>query len=423
MRDTASQTGAAPAPATGLRGYLAELAVNWRPLLATLIGLGTGFSFNQYVTSIMAPHMLAEFGWSRSEFAAVGGLSLIMSFVFPFVGRLNDVLGVRRTALIGVIALPLAYLALGAQNGDLRVYMGLFVFQAAVCITTTATVFTRVVVQYIERARGLALAIVASGPALFGAILAPLLNDYVEVNGWRQGYFALAAFTATAGAIALLMLPPSKRDAARTTSPAQRTKQDYTEIFSSKAFWILLAALFLCNLPQVIALTQMSLLLVENGISTANVSAYFSIFATGTLIGRFLCGLALDRFPVHIVSAIGMGLPSIGLALIASDIDTPLALSTAIFLFALSLGAEGDLVGYLVVRTFGVRIYSSVMGLMTAAISTSASAGALLLGYTLGVTETFGLFLIVCCVTVTVGALMFLALNKPAAQEPQSGPA
>ncbi len=83
---------------------------------------------------------------------------------------------------------------LRAQNGDLRVYMALFVAQAIVCITATATVFSRVVVQYIENARGLALAIAASGPALTGIFMAPLLNNFVETHGWREGYVVAAAF-------------------------------------------------------------------------------------------------------------------------------------------------------------------------------------------------------------------------------------
>ena len=43
-------------------GYLAELRVNWRPLLAAMIGLGSGYATTYYVTSIMAPELIAEFG-------------------------------------------------------------------------------------------------------------------------------------------------------------------------------------------------------------------------------------------------------------------------------------------------------------------------------------------------------------------------
>lgn len=84
--------------------------------------------------------------------------------------------------------------------------------QAIICITATATVFSRVVVQYIENARGLALAIAASGPALTGTFLAPLLNNFVEAHGWREGYVVAAVFAAVFGGMLFLLL---KNKAAR----------------------------------------------------------------------------------------------------------------------------------------------------------------------------------------------------------------
>lgn len=395
--------------------YLRGLLLNWRALLGATVGLAAGFSAANYVTSIMAPHMIAEFGWSRAEFASVGSLSLLTIPFLPLAGRLADVLGVRKTALIGVTAMPLAYLALSAQSGDLRIYIALFIAQAVVCITSTATVFTRVVVQYIENARGLALAIAASGPALTGVLLAPLLNNFVEAHGWRRGYVLCAVFAAVVGAIALLLLPP-ERKAAVARPRAGRARDDYPIILRTPVFWVLALALLLCNLPQVIALTQLNLLLLENGATPLQVSALISAFATGTLVGRFLCGVALDRFPAHVVSAIGMGLPAVGLLLLASNVDTPTVLSAAVLLIGLAFGAEGDLVAYLVVRNFGVRIYSSVLGLMTAIISISASLGALLVGATLAATDSYVLFLHICAVAVFVGGLFFLAIRSPAAQ-------
>jgi MFS family permease len=396
--------------------YFRELLVNWRAVLGATIGLASGFSAANYVTSIMAPHMIAEFGWSRAEFASVGSLSLLTIAFLPLAGRLADVVGVRKTALLGVTAMPLAFLALSAQNGSLRVYIALFLAQAIICITATATVLSRAVVQYIQNARGLALAIAASGPALTGALLAPLLNNFVEAHGWRKGYVVAAVFAAVFGAFALLILPP-ERKAATAAPRAGRARDDYPVIFRTPSFWVLGTALLLCNLPQVIALTQLNLILMENGATPLQVSTMISAFATGTLVGRFLCGLALDRFPAHLVSAISMALPSIGLFLLASNVDTPLALNSAVLLIGLAFGAEGDLVGYLVVRNFGVRIYSSVLGLMTAIISTSSSLGALLVGVTLAATNTYVLFLHICGVSVFFGSLLFLLLRKPATED------
>ncbi len=393
--------------------YFRELLVNWRAVVGATIGMGAGFSAANYVTSIMAPHMIAEFGWTRAEFASVGSVSLLLIPFLPIAGRLADVFGVRLTALIGVIAMPLAYLALSAQPGQLRFYVALFIAQAVICVTSTATVLTRIVVQYVVKARGLALAIAASGPALTGALLAPLLNNYVATYGWRQGYIVAAIFATVAGAFALLILPPERRSTATVTvARPGRAKDDYPTILKTPAFWFLGIALLLCNLPLVIALTQLNLILEEKGATAAQVSLMISAFASGTLFGRFIAGVALDRFPAQIVAAIGMGLPCAGLFLLASSLHTPAMLATAVLLIGLSFGAEGDLIGYLVVRIFGIRIYSSVLGLMTAITSISASLGALLVSLTLSITQTYSLFLNISGTAVLIGSVLFLLLRK-----------
>jgi hypothetical protein len=42
--------------------YFRELLANWRAVLGATMGLAAGFSAANYVTSIMAQHMIAEFG-------------------------------------------------------------------------------------------------------------------------------------------------------------------------------------------------------------------------------------------------------------------------------------------------------------------------------------------------------------------------
>ena len=219
--------------------YLGELRQNWRPLLAATLGMGSGMSMAGVITTTIAASMVADNGWDKADFALVGSLALITAFAFPFVGRLTDVIGVRYTALIGQVTLPLAFLAYSQMSGDLKVYMAIFFVQSLVCVTTTGTVYTRLPVQYIKRARGLALAIVASGPALSGIIMAPLLNAHVEEFGWRASYQVLAIFATVAGIVTFLLIPP-ERPAERplVAAPKRRARQDYSAIFRTPAFWI-----------------------------------------------------------------------------------------------------------------------------------------------------------------------------------------
>jgi MFS family permease len=405
--------------------YLDDLRVNWRPLGAAFIGMAGGLMMAAYVMGIMAPYLIAEFGWQRSQFALVGGLALVSVLVFPLVGRMTDTIGVRPTAMIGAVASPLLFLAL-SQLHDIRTYAICFTLQCLVLVTTTPPVYCRVVVQYIKRARGLALAIVTCGPAVTTAIGGPLLNNFVAAHGWRAGYLALAAFTLVTGVVAVLLLPaPGQRKAEAPHVRRKAAKQDYARIVRSPAFWIICSAVLLGTMPQSMMMTQLSLVLGQHGVSGGAASAIISTYATGMLVGRFLCGLALDRFPAPAVSAVGFILAAVGLFIFASSIDARPMLMVAALLFGLTCGAESDIVAYLVVRNFGVRIYSSVAGILAATVAISAVLGALTLSLMLKLFGNYAAFLTVAGVLVVVASGLFLLLpfNPATPREEEATPA
>ncbi len=397
--------------------YLSEIRTHWRPILAAVIGMGSGMSVVGVITSTIIPSLLADVGWSHADFAKVGSYAIFMAAVFPFIGRLTDLLGVRFTALIGQVTLPLCYVAYSRMDGNIGTYIGIFVVQSLLCVTTTATVYSRLAVQYVERARGLALAIVVSGAAISGAIIGPILNSYVEANGWRAAFEAIAIFTAIAGLITFLLIPDSSRPAA-SGAPKRRAREDYPMILRSPSFWLLGGAMLLCNLPQTLLQVQMKMLLLDNAISGKAAGAMLVAPQFGMLAGRFLTGLALDRFRPYFVAFITLALPSLGLFVIASNFDTPGVLMAAIFFIGFAFGAEGDVVAFLVAKRFGVSIYSSVMGLMTALISISTASGAFLLGKTMEQTGgSFDLFLMITGVSVLIGATLLLMLGRLRSEE------
>lgn len=395
-----------------MSAYLSEIRTHWRPLLAAFLGMGSGMSVVGVITSTIVPTLIADAGWSPADFAKVGSTAIFMALAFPFIGRLTDILGVRWTALIGQITLPLCYFAYSRMDGDLGTYIAIFVVQSLLCVTTTATVYSRLAVQYVEKARGLALAIVVSGAAVLGAIIGPILNAYVEANGWRAAFEAVAIGTALAGLIVFLLIPADSKPIV-SGAPKRKAREDYPLIFRSTAFWLLLGAMALCNLPLTLLQVQLKMMLLDNGMAGTAVASMLVAPQIGMLAGRFLAGLALDRYQPYLVSFITLGLPSLGLFVVASDFNAPMVLTAAVFFIGFAYGAEGDLVAFLVARKFGVAIYSSVMGLLTAMMSISTASGAWLLGMTMESTGgSFDLFLNITGVAVLVGASLLLLLGR-----------
>ncbi|TGD71804.1 MFS transporter [Mangrovimicrobium sediminis] len=399
------------APATS--AYLREFRLGWRPLLAATIGLSAGMALNAYVTSIFGPYLIDAFGWSKSQFALVGAINLVTLLLIPLVGRLTDLYGVRLVALPGIIGYPASLLLLSSMSGDIGVFYAIVLFQALASMSTTTTVYSRVVAEQFSLARGMALAICACGPAVAGALASPLLTAYNEAFGWRAGYQVLAGFSIVMGLLTLALLPREK------VAPAQRRQQrdarrDYAGIARSPVFWIVLAAAFLCSLPHALAFSQVKVMLLEHGVNATQAGYMVSVFAVGVLAGRFGAGVALDRMPTYLVSAIVMGLPAIGLLVLASDTTSLLALGFAVVLLGLSFGGEADVLAYATADYFPIGIYSSVFGLLTSAVGVAIGLGSLMLSFTLSLSDSFSLYMYIAAATTFAGAANLLRLRSHA---------
>jgi MFS family permease len=409
-----------------MNSYLGELRAQWRPLAAAVVGLSCGLMMASYVLGMIGPALIAEFHWTKSQMAMASALSIGAVFVLPVVGRLTDVFGVRKMATVGVIATPMLFVGF-SRIGSIEAYGTLYFLFAAVLVTTTPAVYCRAVVQHIQRSRGIALGIAMAGPAATVALGGPLINNFIADHGWRAGCLMMALVTGIGGLVALMLLPPERGQASSITAKPKRTREDYRLILTSKTFWIIFSGIILCSLPNALMMSQLSLILAENGAVGKGASIMISAYAGGTILGRLISGVALDRFWAPLVATIGLASSGMGMLALAWDYDTTLIVFLAILTFGLSVGAEGDVIAYLVVHNFGVRLYSTVHSITSSATSIASVAGALLLSYILKLYGNYAPFFAVSGVLAILASVLFLLLprnpqveDEPAETEPSS---
>lgn len=388
-------------------GYLNELKAHIRPLTAATLGIAFGLSINNYTASLFGAHLVKEFGWDRADFAKITIFALILLPLFPLLGRLTDVKGVRFVAALGVIGMPLTMVAFANMTGDLNQFFVISLLQLMCGACLTSTVFNRVVAERFTLARGIAFAIIMSGPPLTGGIAAWALGPMIGEYGWRGGYLFLGAVILLFGLLALILLP------AKTPLKAMPStaKRDYGLILRSPVFWLASLGMLLCNIPQALGSNQLMLMLQENGVPLT-ASIYVSLYPFGVFVGRFLTGAALDRFPAHIVGAIGLALPAIGFAILASPYDGAIMLGLAVLLMGLAQGAEGDVAAYAVARHFPLAIFATVMGPVNAATAVGASLGGLVLVPMLGHFQNYVPFLIFSTIVTLLGAMALFLLGR-----------
>lgn len=393
--------------------YLGELRAYWRFLGAAAIGQAVGYSLINYVGNLFTPHLLNEFGWTRSEIALVGTTIFVNILAQPLAGRLADAFGVRGMATVGVISMPLVLLGFSSMTGQFSQFVLLtLALVTVVGGTTTATIYSRLIAQKFNRTRGMALAIAACTPALTGAACVPFLSQLIDSSGWRAGYVALAIGTALVGFVALRMIPRGADSHHRLPLSGAGQRSVYGTILKDRGFQLIVGGIVLCNLSFTMQTTQLKVILLDIGMESDFGSMAISLFAISVLVGRLLCGAALDRFPAYAVVAVSLGMPGIGLGILAAGLDIPILIATAVVLLGLGLGAEGDVIAYLVMRYFKLEVYSTVLGMLFGALALSMASGALLLSFMLKLNDSYVPFLTLTTAASLLGGATFLLLRR-----------
>jgi cyanate permease len=133
-------------------------------------------------------------------------------------------------------------------------------------------------------------------------------------------------------------------------------------------------------------------LLSDQGVSSNRVALATSFLGSALLIGRVGSGYLLDRFFAPRVAMCLFGAAACGIALLRTRAASGL-LFLAVFLIGLGMGAEVDIIAYLVSRYFGLRAFGEVYGyafapygalgpwLMALGFDRSGSYGSALVGF------------------------------------------
>lgn len=386
--------------------YLKEIRLNLRTLAAACVGMAAGSSLAHYTASLFGPSLIAEFGWSRADYALVGALPLINMLLMPFVGRFIDRFGARVGAMVGFSILSLTYFALSQLNGSIALFFTIMFVQNTVGGLTATLVFCRVTVQHFDRARGIALALIMTAAPLTGAVCAPWLGRIIAEYDWRAAYVVLGCICALGGTIAVMGLGREK-SAGASANQTGLSRHELKRFLSSPLLLLILAGTFLINIPAVFASSQLSLVALDAGASAEAAAWMVSLYAAGVVIGRFACGLALDRLEPHFVALLALGLPTLGYLVFIAQPGPMLALYGAVMLIGLAQGAEGDIGAYLISRGFDLRNFSLLLSLLTATLGASSASGAMILSLTLRLSGSYQPYLIICAITTFAGALCF----------------
>ncbi len=104
-----------------------------------------------------------------------------------------------------------------------------------------------------------------------------------------------------------------------------------------------------------------------------------SLLGASTLAGRLLTGWLLDRWHAGWVSAILFGCGAMGLAGLALGTRDALAF-VSVALIGAGMGAEADVMPYVISRHFGMESFSELYGFSFTAFALAGALGPLIMG-------------------------------------------
>jgi predicted MFS family arabinose efflux permease len=256
----------------------------------------------------------------------------------------------------------------------------------------------------------------------FGSIVMPLVvHRMIAGYGWRT------AFVVVGGAILIVAMPPIGlflKDAPRGMYSSQHGTSGqpegstWREIRATPPYWLMVAAFVLAGGSINACIVHMAQIFSDRGASEASASVAVSVSGLALLVGRAGTGFFLDRYSGSGVALSVFSLASLGVALLLASGAGPLALMGT-FLVGLGLGAEVDIMAYVLGRYFGLRSLGTAFGFAFGCFVLASGVGPLLMGAAFDRTGSYSLPLAVCLIFTILAAAQMSRLGPYRFIEPR----
>lgn len=385
----------------------------WRVVLAACLGVMAGFgSLFVYTFNVFVKPLGTAFGWNREAISLGFGLAAItLGLISPLLGRWIDRFGPRRIILSCMAVFGCAIISLSLLRSHLWQFYAICILLGLVGNGAAHLAYSRSISTWFQQRLGTALAFVMVGAGLGAMILPVVAQAMISRSGWRAAYLSL-------GVLALLLgLPLSwryivDRGAVRQESaPVVHSGLTWQQGLRSFAFWIIVAVLFVSSISMNGAITHLSALLTDRGITPGDAALCASLLGGSSVLGRVAVGWLLDRFFGARVAFVVSLITAAGIFLLAHASSFPAGCFAAA-LIGVGAGGEAAITPYLLTRYFGLRAFSTLYGLTWTFYAAAGAIGPVILGRAFDLTGSYTSLLVVLAGALALAAAMNLLLPK-----------
>lgn len=405
-----------------------NLFYGWKIIGTSIVGYSAApGQFAVGILGIFVIPLQLEFGWSRTEiFLSITILTLAQAFFTPFLGRLIDNYGSKKIMMPSIFTFGLLLAGIPLFVGELTDLYLFYAVIGVICGGAAAVPYLRLAGAWFVKKRGLAFGLIMSGGGLGFAYTPPLVQYMIDNYGWRSGYYALAAIIIVVILPLIYVFIHDRPKDLNLLPDGDTVDVDESVVVTDKEEKIKLGELLRTPLFYQLFVTFMLLtaclyglfsnlvpMLLDRGMDTTDAALAASTVGITIIVSRIVIGFLLDKFFAPRVGMICFILSAIGTAMLAFGAVGPTAFLAAIF-FGFSVGAELDLLAYLITRYFGVNSFGLVYGILFAAFLGGISVGPLVFGRLYDFYGSYVNILSICSgiLVLTAASMLFLPKYK-----------
>ena len=350
----------------------------WARLFVTLV-LSTIGGVGMWSVVVAMPAVQADFHVARASASLPYTLTMLgFGAAGLAMGRLSDRYGIIVPVVVGALLLAAGYAA-AAASPNLALYTLAQTLIGAGSSATFAPLLAHVSLWFTRR-RGIAVAIIASGNYLAGALWPPIVEHFIGGYGWRGTYLGIGAFCLVAMLpLALPLRGPAPAADAADTRRAIASPASLGLSPNALQMLLIVAGVACCvamSMPQVHLVAYCS----DLGYGPARGAQMLSLMLACGIVSRLVFGLICDRVGGLRTLLLGSALQGVALTLFL-PFDGLVSLYEISALFGLFQG--GIVPAYaIIVREYFDRAEA---GSRVAAVLTATLVGMAAGGYLSGV--------------------------------------
>jgi MFS family permease len=397
----------------------------WWIVAVAVIGQSFGIAtVLVYTFSVFEKPLALEFKSSRASIAmAVSLLDIAVTFAAPLVGRLVDRYGTRRIIVISLLTLAACLVGLAHVQPPLWHLYALYILAGSLGVATSPVTYSRVIANWFDRKRGRALGFSGIGTGL-GAFIGPsLAQSFIDQQGWRYAYLCLAGLVLLVAVpvVAIFLrgtpeevgLLPDGNAALATpiSNNASAPGMTLSEAARTRTFWLLCGIFFVVAGCCTGTVSHIAALLTDKGVSGRAAAFAASIFGFASIAGRVGSGYLVDRFFAPRVAAAIFAAAAIGIAMLSNGVIGYTAYIAA-FLIGLGIGAEADVMPYLISRYFGMHSMAELYGCAFGSYTLGNATGRYLIAAGFDVTGSYRAPLIIAFFALLLAVFATFALGR-----------